>query len=54
LLDSELRNNGGKATKSCEAAFRELTEIYHAQKAEFAAKMPDPGKPSSKSLPDAP
>jgi hypothetical protein len=54
LLDSELRNNDGKPTKPCEAAFRELIEIYHAQNAEFMARMPVVGKSASKSLPEAP
>jgi len=48
LLDSELRKHGGKATTQCEAAFRELTEIYHAQKAEYPAKPPAPGEASPK------
>lgn len=42
LLDSELRKNGGKANEQCKEAFRELTEIYYAQKAERAAKLPTP------------
>jgi hypothetical protein len=42
LLDSELRRNGGRPTKQCEEAFRELTEIYHAQKAGAPIKPPGP------------
>lgn len=39
-LDAELKAAGGKPTPLCEAAFAELIELYHAQRADPAVKPP--------------
>lgn len=42
LLDAELKANGGSPNDACLAAFAELIEIYHAQKAEPHVRPPLP------------
>jgi len=40
LIDKELKQNNGLPTDACEAAFQELTRIYHARKAEYYVSPP--------------
>jgi len=43
LIDLELKSRGGHTGKQCEAAFQELTDIYHAQRAEPCVCPPKVG-----------
>jgi len=40
LIDNELVNNEFEVNQTCEEAFRELTELYHAENADFILSPP--------------
>jgi len=44
FLDKELIGNAGEPTPDCEAAFRELEAIYHAEEGESPVSPPIPGR----------